>query len=145
MPTSVRPATLSRANEFHLNTPPPPQAPQLVPVEVAFAIYGMWASLLLSAGFAIHEIAISASALDPRGRLAIFAGIFVTIKALPAKLHWARYAAALLTLLFYAFLAFDADGLTNNDFWHMLAKAPIDVFVISRLFKPIVAQWLKEP
>ena len=115
-----------------------------MPVDVAFAVYGMWGSLLLSAGFAIHEITISASVLDPIIRILIFAGIFVTIKALPAKQRWARYGTVVLTLLFYAFLAFDADGLTNNDFWHMLAKAPIDIFVISRLFKPIVATWLNE-
>jgi len=104
----------------------------------------MWASLLLSAGFAIHEIAISASVLDPMIRIVLFAGVFITIKALPAKQLWARYVTVLLTVLFYAFLAFDADGLTHNDFWHMLAKAPIDIFVISRLFKPIVAKWLNE-
>jgi len=117
---------------------------QLAPAEVVLAIYGMWASLLLSAGFAIHEVAISASGLDPFVRGLIFVGMVITIRALPLKYLWARYASVLLTVVFYAFLALDADGLTSNDFWHMLAKAPIDVFVITRLFKPIVAHWLNE-
>ena len=47
-----------------------------------------------------------------------------------------------LTVLFYVLLAFDADGLTRNDVWHMLAKAPIDLFVISRLFSKATTDWL---
>jgi hypothetical protein len=104
----------------------------------------MWASLLLSMGFAIHELIASSSKLDPLIRSVIFAGDFLTIKALPLKRQWARYSAVLLPVIFYAFLAFDADGLTNNDVWHMLAKAPIDLFIISRLFKRSVSKWLTE-
>lgn len=122
-----------------------PKAPQLGPADVAFAIYAMWASLLLSAGFAIHEVmSSSASILDPMLRLAIFVGDFFVIRSLPLKRSWARYVAVILAIAFYAFLALDADGLTRNDLWHMLAKAPIDVFVISRLFKKATTKWLSE-
>lgn len=119
-----------------------PKTPQLVPVDVAFAIYAMWASLLLSAGFAIHELLVSASILDPMLRFAIFGGDLFAIRALPTKRSWARYVAVVLAVLFYALLAFDADGLTRNDQWHMLAKAPIDLFIISRLFSKSTSEWL---
>lgn len=141
MPVSPHPLYPCGIRLTHSRNPPPPQ---FVPPEVVLAVYGMRAGLVLSAGFAIHEMTVSASVLDPFIRLMIFAGMWVTIKALPAKHLWARYASVLLTVLFYTFLALDADGLTNNDFWHMLAKAPIDIFVISRLFKPIVTHWLNE-
>ncbi len=124
----------------------PKKAPETlyVPVDIAFAIYAMWASLLLSVGFAIHEVIASSSILDPVIRIAIFAGDFMTIKALPLKRRWARYAAVVLAVVFYAFLALDADGLTTNDLWHMLAKAPLDIFIISTLFKRSVSIWLSE-
>jgi hypothetical protein len=113
-----------------------------VPVDVAFAVYAMWGSLILSAGFAIHELIASASILDPILRIAIFGGYFLTIRALPTKRSWARYIAVILTVLFYIFLALDADGLTSNDQWHMLAKAPVDLFIISRLFRKSTSEWL---
>jgi hypothetical protein len=127
-------------------TPPPPspKAPQYVPVDVAFAVYAMWASLLLSSGFAVCEFFVVTSVLDPVVRILLLLSYFLTIRALPKKRLWARYLAVLVTLLFYAFLAFDADGLTHNDLWHMLLRAPIDVFVVTRLFKPSVALWLVE-
>lgn len=121
-----------------------PPSTQYVPIEVAFAVYAMWFSLLLSAGFAIYELISAASTIDPMLRFLIFAGDFLTIKALPMKRPWARYVAALLALIFYTFLAVDADGLTRTDLWHMLAKFPIDVFVITRLFKLSTTKWLSE-
>ena len=124
------------------NRPATPKATQFVPVDVAFAIYAMWCSLLLSAGFAIYEFIASASILDPVLRVAIFCGYFLTIRALPNKRNWARYVAVTLTVLFYALLALDADGLTSNDQWHMLAKVPIDLFIISRLFSRSTGDWL---
>jgi len=128
-----------------LTLPPPnPKAPQYVPVDVAFAVYAMWASLLLSSGFAACEFFVATSVLDPVVRILLLIAYFLTIRALPKKRLWARYFAVLITLLFYAFLAFDADGLTRNDLWHMLLRAPIDVFVVTRLFKPSVALWLLE-
>ena len=56
--------------------------------------------------------------------------------------QWARHVAVTLTVLFYAMLALDADGLTTNDQWHMLAKVPIDLFIISRLFSRSTGDWL---
>ena len=117
---------------------------QYVPIDVAFAIYAMWGSLVFSMVFAAWELVASSSKLDPAIRCAIFAADFLTIKALPVKRPWARYSASLLTVLFYAFLALDADGLTSNDLWHMVIKAPIDVFVISRLFKRSTTKWLSD-
>jgi hypothetical protein len=119
-----------------------PSEPQYVPVDVAFAVYAMWASLLISVGFAIHEAIASSSILDPMLRGGIFLGNFLAIKALPRKQRWARYCTTLLIITFFAFLAMDADGLTGNDLWHMLVKAPIDIFVISRLFKQSTTSWL---
>jgi hypothetical protein len=122
-----------------------PPLPQYVPMDVAFAVCAMWGSLLLSTGFALYELISSASILDPMLRILIFLGDFLTIRALPMKRPWARYSAVLLALIFYAFLALDADGLTRTDLWHMLAKFPIDVFVITRLFKFSTTKWLSEP
>lgn len=102
----------------------------------------MWASLLLSVGFAIDELLVSSSKLDPMLRFGIFAGDIVLIKLLPLRGYWVRYAAVALVVLFYALLAFDADGLTHNDLWHMLIKAPMDVFVITRLFSKSTSDWL---
>ena len=120
----------------------PPRAPLLVPADVVLAVYAMWASLLLSMGFAIDELLVSPSKLDPMLRFGIFAGDIVLIKLLPLKGHWVRYAAVALVVLFYALLAFDANGLTHNDLWHMLIKAPMDVFVITRLFSKSTSDWL---
>jgi hypothetical protein len=120
------------------------KSPQLVPVDVAFAVYAMWFSLVLSAGFVTHELVASSSKMDPILRLGIFASDFLTIKALPLKRSWARYSAVYLAVIFYAFLALDANGLTSNDVWHVLAKAPVDVFVISRLFRKTTTKWLSE-
>jgi hypothetical protein len=105
----------------------------------------MWSSLLLSTGFAVYELFASSSTMDPTIRFAMLAAEFVVMKALPLKLRWARYGAVILTVIFYMFLAFDADGLTRYDLWHMLAKSPIDVFVISRLFTSATTKWLLEP
>jgi hypothetical protein len=121
-----------------------PPKPQYVPVDVAFAVYAMWTSLLISVGFAIHEAMASSSILDPMLRGGIFLGNFLAIKALPQKRIWARYCSTLLSITFFAFLAIDADGLTGNDYWHMMVKAPIDIFVISRLFKQSTTNWLFE-
>ena len=60
--------------------------PQFVPVDVAFAVYAMWASLLLSAAFAVHELLVSSSVLDPLLRGGIFLAYVVAILALPKKL-----------------------------------------------------------
>jgi len=117
----------------------------MVPVDLALAVYAMWASLLLSIGFAVVEWFASASPLDPAVRLILLGGHFVVIRAIPQKHRWARYASVGITLVFFLFLARDADGLTRTDIWHMLIKAPIDVFVISSLFKASVSQWLREP
>jgi hypothetical protein len=104
----------------------------------------MWASLLLSTGFAIYDLIASSSTLDPIIRFAMLAADSVVIKALPLKLRWARYAAVFLAVMFYTFLAFDADGLTRIDLWHILAKSPMDVFVISRLFRNATTEWLSK-
>jgi hypothetical protein len=128
-----------------LNSPQKPQgAQQFVPVDLAFAVYVMWANLLLSLSFAIVELITSSSAMNPAIRVAVLVCNCIVIKALTMKKRWARYLAVLMSLFFYAFLAFDANGLTRTDFWHMLAKAPVDVFVISRLFRSSVAIWLDE-
>lgn len=132
--------------DVNLTTPTKtPKTPQLVPVDVAFAVYAMWASLLLSTGFAVCEMFASSSTLDPIVRFIMLVADFVVIKALPLKFRWARYGAVILAVIFYMFLAFDADGITGNDLWHMLAKSPIDVFVISRLFRSATTKWLSEP
>lgn len=132
--------------DANLTTPTKiPKTPQLVPVDVAFAVYAMWASLLLSTGFAVCEMVASSSTLDPSIRFVMLVADFVVIKALPLKLRWARYGAVILAVIFYMFLAFDADGLTKNDLWHLLAKSPIDIFVISRLFRCSTTKWLSEP
>lgn len=115
----------------------------MVPEDLAFAVYAMGASVLLSAGFAVHELLVSSSKLDPLLRFAIFASDLVCIWALLHKRLWARYGAVLLAVLFYVLLAVDADGLTANDFWHMLAKAPIDLFVIKRIYSKATSQWLE--
>lgn len=116
----------------------------MVPEDVAFAVFAMGASVLLSAGFAVHEWLVSSSKLDPMLRFAIFAGDLACLGALLRKQPWARYVLAVLTVLFYVLLAADADGLTANDFWHMLAKAPIDLFVITRLYSLATSRWLEE-
>ena len=116
----------------------------MVPEDVAFAVFAMGASVLLSTGFAVHEWLVSSSKLDPMLRFAIFAGDLACLWALLRKHPWARYALVALTVLFYVLLALDADGLTANDFWHMLAKAPIDLFVITRLYRMATNRWLEE-
>ena len=100
---------------------------------------------MLSTGFAVCEMVTASSTLDPIIRFAMLVASLVVIKALPLKIRWARYAAVMLAVAFYIFLAFDADGLTRIDLWHMLAKSPIDIFVISRLFKSTTTKWLYEP
>ena len=120
----------------------PTKKPQFVPVDVAFAIYAMWASLLISVGFAINELLAAPSILDPFFRIVIFVAQILAIQSLPLKRVWARYASVVLAVLFYALLAFDADGLTRSDLWHMFVKAPFDLFVISRLFSKATTQWL---
>jgi len=114
------------------------------PPDVVLAVYGAWLSLLLSAAFAIHEIAVSASILDPVIRVLVFVGIIASVKALQDKHIWARYCLMALLVFFYLFLALDADGLTRSDFWHMLCKTPLDLYVLSRLCKPAVSAWLKQ-
>jgi len=120
----------------------PPKRPQYVPADVAYAVFAMWASLGLSAAFAAYEFLTSLSILYPMVRLFIFGAYILAIKAITQKNNWSRYAAVLLTVLFYASLAFDADGLTRTDLWHLIAKTPIDIFVITRLFKPSVTKWM---
>lgn len=115
----------------------------VVPENVAFAVYAMGASVLLSVGFAVHEWLVSSSRLDPMLRFVLFAGDLACLWALLRKHLWVRYALAALTVLFYVLLAVDADGLTANDFWHMLAKAPIDLFVITRIYSKATSQWIQ--
>jgi hypothetical protein len=114
----------------------------LVPADVVLAVYAMWSSLLLSAVFATHELLVASSKLDPILRFGIFLSTIAIIKLLPLKGVWVRYGAVVLMILFYELLAFDADGITSNDLWHMLVKAPIDVFVITRLFSKATSDWL---
>jgi len=123
----------------------PRKGPQYVPPDVAYAIFTMWASLALSAAFAIYEFWASNSVLDPLIRLGLLVAYGVIVMALADKKPWARYAAVMLTVLFYAALAFDADGLTTADLLHLLLKCPLDVFVISRLFNRTVTRWLQTP
>ncbi|MDT8992386.1 hypothetical protein RQP54_16050 [Curvibacter sp. APW13] len=122
--------------------PRPPAGPTMVPESVAFAVYAMWASLLLSLGFAVHEWLLASSKIDPLVRFAIFAGDVLCIRALATRKAWSREVAVWLALVFYLLLAVDADGLTTNDLWHMLVKAPIDVFVIGRLYSQATSAWL---
>ena len=116
----------------------------MVPEDVAFAVFAMGASVLLSTGFAVHEWPVSSSKLDPLLRFVLFAGDLVCLWALLRKHPEARYVLAALTVLFYVLLAADADGLTANDFWHMLAKAPIGLFVITRLYSKATSRWLED-
>lgn len=122
----------------------PNNQPLLVPVNIGIAVVAMWTSLAISAAFTIFDVIYGEANIDTTFAFAIFAVMVFIIKQIVLKRTWARMVYVLLTVLSYALIAVDADGITRLDFWQMLLTAPIDVLVISRLFSNSANIWFAD-
>lgn len=120
------------------------QADEPMPSAVRQALYGMGASLLLGLalnGYQLLTVENSASVWDVL--LAIgFALITVLVYWQIARRHnGARVAYLLLTVASYGLGALDPMGMSRLDLLGVVLTAPIDIFVVLRLFGASATRW----
>ena len=116
-----------------------------MPLSVRHAIAGMWLSLLTGQAFNLYQALGCEAGID--WRALGFAGfilactLLVSLQIVTGR-EWARIAYLLLLVLSYALLAMDESGLTALDQWGVCLTAPVDLFVLVRLFNAHSTHWL---
>ena len=115
-----------------------------MPGAVRQAVYGMWLSLLLGLCcnlFQLLTVEDSASLVD-----VLLTALFVLVSVavywqVARRRNWARIAFLLLTVVSYALSALDPMGMSQVDLIGLVLTAPIDIFVVLRLFGSSATRW----
>ena len=117
---------------------------QAMPAAVRQAVYGMCASLAIGLAFNVYQfvtVADSAGLTD-----VLLTGLFVLVSVaiywqIAQRRNWARIASLLLTVASYGLGALDPMGMSKVDVIGLVLTAPIDIFVVVRLFGPTATHW----
>jgi hypothetical protein len=112
-----------------------------MPHQVRHAIYGLWASFAISCAFGLFQAFTNQSSSEILFALCFFAFTFFVNRKIAAGQNWARLLYLVLLVTTYVMAAMDTDGFSTLDFIALILSAPIDIFVILRLFGEKATAW----
>ena len=132
-------------NSAESTTPSPLTRGTGMPASVLQAIIGMGLSVCIGQVLNVYQAFHCEDGLDWHALLFsafIVSGAVVVYLQLVSARVWARTAYLLLLVLSYSLMALDDSGWTRLDVISFCLTAPIDAFVVTRLFTARSAHWL---